>query len=72
MAFTTRNVNIKGLGDSKEIYATIYINSVILTALIVIEFTVKHYTNTHIALFGLAIFVEATLFLGMTFVPKVS
>ena len=71
MAFTTRKVNVRGLNASKEIYAMIYINSVILTALIAIEFTVKSYSITFVALFSLAVFTEASLFLGMTFVPQV-
>ena len=71
MAFTTRKVNIKGLNDTKEIYAIIYINTLIITVLIVTEFALKSHREAYITLYGLAIFTEATLFLALTFIPKV-
>ena len=72
MAFTTRKVNMKGLNDTKEIYTIIYINTIIITVLIVTEFVLKRHHVVYITLYGLAIFAEATLFLSMTFVPKVT
>ena len=71
MAFTTRKVNIKGLNDTKEIYAIIYINTLIITVLIVTEFALKSHRDAYVTLYGLAIFAEATLFLALTFIPKV-
>ena len=71
MAFTTRKVNIKGLNDTREIYAIIYTNTLIITVLIVTEFALKNHREAYIALYGLAIFAEATLFLALTFIPKV-
>ena len=71
MAFTTRKVNIKGLNDTKEIYAIIYINTLIVTVLIVTEFALKSHRDAYVTLYGLAIFAEATLFLALTFIPKV-
>ena len=71
MAFTTRKVNIRGLNDTKEIYAVIYINTLILTVLIVTEFALKMHREAYNSLFGLAVFAEACLFLGLTFFPKV-
>ena len=71
MAFTTRKVKVKGLNDTKEIYAIIYINTVIITMLIVTEFALKNHRDAYIVLYGLAIFAQATLFLGLTFIPKV-
>ena len=71
MAFHTRKIKIKALNDSKEITATIYINSIILTLLIITEFGLQTYVDAYAALFGLALLVEATLFIGMVFVPKV-
>ena len=63
---------MKGLNDTKEIYTIIYINTIIITVLIVTEFVLKSHYTVYITLYGLAIFAEATLFLGMTFVPKVA
>ena len=72
MAFHIRRVKIKALNDSKETGAIIYINSIILVLMIVAVFVLEGYHNVHAALFGLALFVQATLFLGLLFIPKVS
>ncbi len=71
MAFTTRKVKIRGLNDTKELYTIIYINTVIITMLIVTEFTLRSHRDVYVTLYGLAIFAGATLFLGLTFIPKV-
>ena len=63
---------MKGLNDTKEIYTIIYINTIVITVLIVTEFVLKSHHVVYITLYGLAIFAEATLFLGMTFIPKVT
>ncbi|XP_019853928.1 PREDICTED: gamma-aminobutyric acid type B receptor subunit 2-like [Amphimedon queenslandica] len=70
MAFHTRHVKIKILNESKETAAFIYINSIILVLLIVTEFTLSIYHNTYAALFGLGLLIEASLFLGLIFIPK--
>ena len=72
MAFHTRRVRIKALNDSKEITAIIYFNSIILVLLVVTEFALEHYHDVYAALFGLALLIEASLFLGLLFVPKVN
>ena len=72
MAFHTRKVKIKALNDSKEIAAIIYINSIMLAILAVTEFALQDYHDVYAALFGIALLIEATLFLGLIFVPKVS
>ena len=72
MAFHTRKVKIKALNDSKEIAAIIYINSIMLAILAVTEFALQEYHDVYAAVFGLALLIEATLFLGLIFVPKVS
>lgn len=72
MAFTTRKVTIKALNDTKENCALIYINSISLTVLIVAQLVLLEHREAYTSLFGLAVFVEATLFLVVVFVPKVS
>ena len=72
MAFTTRKVNIKGLNDTKEIYTIIYINTMIITILMVTEFALRTHRDAYISLYGVATFSQATLFLILTFIPKVS
>ena len=71
MAFHTRRIKIRALNDSKEIAAIIYINSIILVILAVSVFVLGGYHDVHAALFGLALLVDASLFLGVLFVPKV-
>ena len=72
MAFHTRKVKIKALNDSKAIAAIIYINSIVLVLMIVNSFVFEAYHNVHAALFGLASIVQATMFLGFLFIPKVN
>lgn len=73
LAFHIRRVKIQALNDSKEIAAIIYINSIILTVLAITQFVLEQkYHNAHAALFGLALLVQPTLFLGILFIPKVS
>ena len=72
MAFHTRRVKVKALNDSKEIAAIIYFNSIILAILAVTEFALQHYHDVYAALFALALLIEASLFLGLLFIPKVN
>lgn len=72
MAFTTRQVKIKALNDSKEIAVIVYINSIILTLLAIVEFALTRFHEVHTLFFGFALLVQATVFLTLVFVPKVS
>ena len=72
MAFHTRRVKVRILNESKEIAAIIYINSTILVLLTVTEFTLATHHNTFAALFGLGLLTDASLFLGLIFIPKVN
>ena len=71
MAFHTRRVKIRALNDSKETAAIIYINSVVIVMLAVSVFVLEGYHNHHATLFGLALLIQATLFIGILFIPKV-
>ena len=71
MAFHTRKVKIKALNDSKEIAVIIYINSITLSLLALVEFVLNIYHEVYAVLFGLALLVGATLFLTLLFTPKV-
>ena len=72
MAFHTRRIKIAALNDSKEIAVIIYINSIILIVMAGSEFALEHYHDVHSALFGLALLIQATMFLGVLFIPNVS
>ncbi|XP_019859319.1 PREDICTED: gamma-aminobutyric acid type B receptor subunit 2-like, partial [Amphimedon queenslandica] len=70
MAFHTRRVKVKLLNESMETATIIYINSIIIVSLIVTEFTLPTHHNIYSALFGLGLLIEATLFVGLIFIPK--
>ena len=72
MAFHTRRVKVKALNESMETATIIYINSIMIVLLIVVEFTLPTHHNTYSALFGLGLLIEATLFVGLIFIPKVN
>ena len=72
MAFHIRRVKIKALNDSKEIAVIVYINSITLVLLAVVEFALNTYHEVYAALFGLGLMVGATLFLTLVFIPRVS
>ena len=72
MAFTTRKVKIKALNDTKETGLMIYLNSIILTVLLVIAFALDGNRDVFIGIYGIAIFLAATLFLAVVFIPRVS
>ena len=71
MAFHIRRVKVKALNDSKEIATIIYINSIILAVLAVTQFALENYHNVYAAMFGVALLIDATMFLGLIFIPKV-
>ena len=71
MAFHTRKIKIKALNDSKEITAIIYINSITLIVLAITEISLHRYVDVYHAVVGLALLVEATMFTGIVFIPKV-
>ena len=71
MAFHNRKVKIKGLNDTKEIFALVYLNSITLVLLAVTEFALQSYHNAHDGLLSLAHIVGATLFLSLVIVPRV-
>ena len=71
MAFHTRKIKIKALNDSKEIAVIIYINSITLSLLAVVEFALNSLHDVYAAMFGLALLVGATLFLSLLFIPRV-
>ena len=71
IAFHTRRVKVKGLNETREIFTIIYINTVILTILITMQLTLQDFHDASAIVNGLTLFIEASLFLGLFFVPKV-
>ena len=72
LAFSIRKVKIKGLNDSKEISAVIYITSIILVVVAVTTLAVRDFINVAGIINGLCLSTGATVVLGFIFIPKVS
>jgi len=72
MAFHIRRAKIKALNDTKETAVIIYINSITLTLLIVVEFALNAYHDAYAAVFGMALLLGASVFLSLVFIPKVA
>ena len=72
LAFSIRKVKIKGLNDSREISAIIYITSIILVLVITITMGFGEYINVNGGVFALGVSTASTVVLGFLFIPKVS
>lgn len=71
LAFQTRHVKIKGLNESKLVATIIYISSVVLVALALVNFGLRTYINIGTGITVAGIFTLTTIILGLNFVPKV-
>lgn len=71
LAFGIRKVKVKGLNDAKFVGLTVYISSIIVTVQIIVSITLNHYQSIFSALFGTCIIINATVILGLLFLPQV-
>ncbi len=71
-AFEIRKVKVKGLNDTKNIAAAVYVTSIILAVVIVSTYSLVEFVNIYPVVFGLSILVGATAILLLVFVPNVS
>ena len=71
LAFQTRKVKFRGLRDSKEIAAIVYISSIAIVVMALENFTLTNYINIGTGIFVFSVFVLTTIFLVLIFVPKV-
>ena len=71
LAFQTRKVKIRVLNDSKSVAALVYISSIVLIVIVLMTFILRSYINISTVLFFTGVIVLATVFLILTFVPKV-
>lgn len=71
LAFETRKVKFPGLRDSAFVAAIIYISSLVLVMLAVDTFVLSSFLNAYGAIFATGILILTTIFLLLTFVPKV-
>ena len=72
LAFQTRRVRMKGLKDSKFVATIIYISSIVLVALALVNFGLRSFINAGTGITVAGIFTLSTMILGLNFIPKVS
>lgn len=71
LAYNIRKVKIKGLNDSREISAVLYVTTIITCAIAVVNFVFGNYINVDGAVFGFGICTATTCVLTFIFIPKV-
>jgi hypothetical protein len=73
LAFQTCKVKVKGLNDAELITIVIYIVTITFFATIILTFTLSsnNFTTYIIILYGIGIWISATIILVIMFVPKV-
>ena len=71
LAFITRKVKIDPLNDSKYSAAIIYCSCVMLVLAVIVVFALSG-VNTYAGVWSSFVFIEVCIFLGLTFIPKVS
>lgn len=70
LAFQTRKVKVKGLNDAKYTAMVVCIVTIDMFAVIILTFTFS--SNTYYAMvYGIGIWISATIILILMFVPKV-
>ena len=71
LAFKIRKVKIRGLNESREVSAILYITSSILAVTIVAVFFLGEYIDVEATIFGFGLCTATTVVLALTFVTKV-
>ena len=71
LAFATRKVKVKGLNDAKFIAGVIYITSIIIAVIIISFIALNEYLNALAAIYSVGYVLDATVILGLIFIPKV-
>ena len=71
LAFLTRKVKVDPLNDSRYSAAIIYCSCVMLVLAIIVVFALSG-VNVYAGVWTSLVLVEVCIFLGLTFIPKVS
>ena len=72
LSFLTRKVEVNVLNDSKYTAAGVYTSTGLTILLVLVIFTLANYRNASVAAVSTFIFLDSVVFLGLTFIPKVS
>ena len=71
LAFATRKIKVKGLNDAKFIGGIIYITSIVIVVIIISFIVLPKHLNALAAIYSVGYMVDATVILGLIFIPKV-
>ena len=71
MAFQTRNVKISVLNDYKYNAAIVYIVTALMTIAVISLLSLGSYPTIYGMVIAMCFFIICSLFLGLTFIPKV-
>ena len=72
LAFQTRKVKVKGLNDAKRIAIVVCFVTIAMFATVILTFTLSsNNITTYIVIYGIGIWISATIILVIMFVPKV-
>lgn len=71
LAFQTRKVKVKSLKDSTFVAANVYISSIVIVIFVLVTFALRPYVNAYSGIFAVGTLILTTMFLALTFVPKV-
>ena len=71
LAFQTRKVKIVALNDSKYVATIVYLSSIFLIMMILVNFTLPSFIDVSSGIFVGGTVIIASLFLGLTFIPRV-
>ena len=71
LAFATRKVKVKGLNDAKFIGSVVYVSSIVIVVIIISFIVLPKHLNALAAIYSVGYMVDATVILGLIFIPKV-
>ena len=71
LAFHIRKTKIPVLNDRLPVVLTVYTTSVLTILVGIAVFTLQGYPNVFAGMLSLCIWIDANVFLGLTFIPKV-
>lgn len=72
LAFKIRKVKIRGLNESREVSAILYITSAILATMILVTFVLSEYIDVEAVVFGVGLCIATSVVLALTFGTKVN
>ena len=71
LAIRTRKIDVKVVNDAKETQAIVYLSSLLIIFFVITNFTLEGFANGYGIAVGGSAYLEAVMFLCITFIPKV-